>query len=154
LAHGAAHDLPSALAAMKSGGVHSPRASQRVPTIVFHGAEDSTVNARNGAAIAAQAAAGDAESEHLRAEVHAHVAPGGRPYTRTIHADAAGHPVVEHWLLKDAGHAWSGGSASGSFTDPGGPDASEEMIRFFFAQPCDKAAIVLKSSFSSMGFMR
>ncbi len=59
---------------------------------------------------------------------------GGRRCERTVLSDATGRPLVEQWLLHGAGHAWSGGSSTGSFTDPHGPDASAEIARFFLAQ--------------------
>jgi poly(3-hydroxybutyrate) depolymerase len=59
----------------------------------------------------------------------------GHAYTRSIYHDASGHAVMEGWLIHGAGHGWSGGSPDGSFTDPHGPDASQEMIRFFHTHP-------------------
>jgi poly(3-hydroxybutyrate) depolymerase len=57
--------------------------------------------------------------------------PNGHRYTRTTHRHVDGTPLGEHWVVHGAGHAWSGGSAAGSYTDGKGPDASREMMRFF-----------------------
>jgi poly(hydroxyalkanoate) depolymerase family esterase len=150
LAYASAHDIPSAMAAMKGGrsglaggGVPFTAAASRgvtaaVPTIVFHGDRDHTVQHSNGVRIVDQA--NDAfmaggEGVESRSSTHRATAPGGRSYSRTVHADVNGTSLIESWTLHGAGHAWSGGHASGSYTDGSGPDASAEMIRFFFALP-------------------
>ena len=100
-----------------------------VPTIVFHGDQDTTVNPCNGDQVIAQSRGGLPTG--LRTRVETGQVPGGHAYSRTLHADASGRPVLEHWVIRGAGHAWSGGSPAGSYTDPRGPDASREMLRFF-----------------------
>ncbi|MDB5872073.1 MAG: Esterase, depolymerase [Ramlibacter sp.] len=131
LATGAAKDLPSAFGAMRSGPqIVVPAAASGIPTIVFHGDADSTVHPGNGGHVIAA-------SVHKEADVEAAqgVAAGGRHYTRELHRAPGGGPVVaEHWVVHGAPHAWSGGSAKGSYTDPQGPDASAEMVRFFLGQ--------------------
>jgi poly(hydroxyalkanoate) depolymerase family esterase len=136
LACGAARDMPSAFAAMRQGGTpHHGGVEQPVPTIVFHGDRDTTVNPVNGDQVIAQSKVG----LDLRTTVSRGQAPGGINYSRTVECDDSGHPMLEHWVLHGAGHAWSGGSPAGSYTEPKGPDASREMMRFFLEQPKPKA---------------
>ena len=126
LACGSARDIPSALAAMRAGEPGSP-GGRPVPTIVFHGASDATVSPRNGEHVAAQSA-GDAK---LRPKVEHGRSAGGMAYSRTQHLDGEGRALVEHWVVEGAGHAWSGGRPGGSYTEPRGPEASREIVRFF-----------------------
>ena len=112
-------------------------AAAAVPTIVFHGDSDTTVSPRNGEQVVAQAG----RSGHLAHPVD----PGPVPRRARLHplasmATRTARPVLEHWLLHGAGHAWSGGSPAGSYTDPRGPDASREMLRFFLGQQKPAAA--------------
>ncbi|QJQ97022.1 PHB depolymerase family esterase [Halomonas sp. PA5] len=173
LPHAAAHDLPSALAAMQGGagtrshvnvpgmkmsgmhrsgmagsGINSQEAGTRrsnfgqqgsgsaskgkIPAVIFHGDRDSTVHPCNGQRVAAQYVDPDAVSQTR--EERGQVA-NGHGYTRTLHHDASDHVLMEQWTIHGAGHAWAGGSARGSYTDPKGPDASKEMLRFFLAHP-------------------
>jgi poly(hydroxyalkanoate) depolymerase family esterase len=137
LACGAASDMPSAFAAMRQGEFPAPSASgdisavaghgATVPTIVFHGDRDTTVHPRNGDHVIAQSkGATNAQTRVQRGQI-----AGGHAYTRTLHTDASGRAILEHWEIHGAGHAWSGGSPAGSYTDPRGPDAAREMLRFF-----------------------
>ena len=139
LACGAARDLPSAFAAMRQGGaghIHPAGKSggtgrHPVPAIVFHGDRDSTVHPRNADEVIAQSAL----DAHMRTRVEEGSVPGGHAYTRTLYENGAGNAVLEQWAIHGAGHAWAGGSPAGSYTDPQGPDATREMVRFFLDHP-------------------
>jgi poly(3-hydroxybutyrate) depolymerase len=120
------------------GGSVAEGARQVVPTIVFHADQDGTVNLRNGDQVIAQAKA--AAATGLQAKVERGQVPGGHAYSRTLHTDASGQPMLEQWVIHGGGHAWSGGSSAGSYTDPRGPDASREMLRFFLDHPHPAAA--------------
>jgi poly(hydroxyalkanoate) depolymerase family esterase len=148
----AAHDLISAFAAMRSGttpvcprddGI--PEATPHpplVPTIVFHGDRDTTVHPCNGNQVITQW-----ETNQAKGKLHTEIGTNpqitvqrgqvsnGHAYTHTTYHDSSGQAIVEQWLIHGAGHAWSGGSPSGSFTDPRGPDAAQEMLRFFYEHP-------------------
>jgi poly(hydroxyalkanoate) depolymerase family esterase len=131
LACGAAIDLPSALLAMRQGGGFDHQAASAgrptVPTIVFHGDHDSTVHPNNGDQVIERSM----RATSTERNVHRGQVAGGHAFTRTVHSDTSGRHVFEHWSIHGAGHAWSGGSSAGSYTDPRGPDATREMLRFF-----------------------
>jgi poly(3-hydroxybutyrate) depolymerase len=123
-----AKDLASAFAAMRQGGSPLQEGARHpLTTIVFHGDRDKTVNQLNGDQVIDQSKAGI----ELYPTITSGQSAGGISYTRTIQADGSGRPMLEQWVLHGAGHNWSGGSPAGSYTDPRGPDASREMLRFF-----------------------
>lgn len=175
LAPGAASNVFEALSAMKSGST-APYGSEgseianavaanvgAMPTIVFHGDLDHTVHSRNGEqvievalgrsamadAVDAAGNIGDRQISALLADnpqmEHGESARGQR-YTRFTHHDVQGHIAAEYWQLHGAGHAWSGGNAEGSYTDPSGPDATREMLRFFFAHPAPAESLAMQNA--------
>lgn len=141
LPYASARDVPSALATMKgrgpaAGAAHPATVARAVPTIVFHGDRDHTVQHSNGQQIVQQALRAHGARNGgatLQTSSQSGTSAAGRRFTRTVHSDAAGRACVENWTLHGAGHAWSGGDASGSYTDKLGPDASAEMLRFFMS---------------------
>jgi poly(3-hydroxybutyrate) depolymerase len=139
LPYGVARDMPSAFKAMQGGGESRAVAGRGVPTIVFHGDRDTTVNQRNGPQILGRwvspgSAGGGANARPL-ATVKKGQIPNGHSYTRSTYHDVDGKPVAEGWSIHGAGHAWAGGDPRGSYTDSRGPDASSEMMRFFLEHP-------------------
>jgi poly(hydroxyalkanoate) depolymerase family esterase len=153
LAPGAAQDLASAFSAMQGGGVSktppdestgrsSGSSEMSVPVIVFHGDRDTTVHPRNSEQLLAYYRTADATPGGRDAAgkpvppvaVRKGQVPDGHAYTRATQCDADGRPVMEQWTVHGLGHAWSGGSRAGSYTDVKGPDASAEMVRFFHQQ--------------------
>ena len=135
LACGAAKDLPSAFSAMRQGGSPPQAVRPLLPTIVFHGDRDNTVSPLNGDQVIAQSKGG----MKLHRTISRGQSVGGISYTCTVHMDESGSAVLEQWVLHGAGHAWSGGSPAGSYTDPRGPDASREMLRFFLERSTGRA---------------
>lgn len=149
---GSAASVAEAFAVMGSGepeALAAPAGAadgrKPVPIIVFHGDQDRTVHPRNGermiAATLERASAINGQGgDAARARVERGVSERGREYTRTVHEDHDGSPLAEHWLVHGSGHAWSGGRPEGSYTDVQGPDATREMLRFFFEHPQSSGA--------------
>lgn len=110
-----------------------------VPTIVFHGTNDTTVYPCNGHEAAEQATVtndlaldgSDNGSVDYTADVTNTGSGSSLSYTEYEYHDAQGRAVVEKYIVDGMGHAWSGGASGGSYTAPGGPDASRLIWDFF-----------------------
>ena len=132
LPYGSAKDVPTAFAAMAGSSqtpVSSAQRTANVRSIVFHGTADGTVHPSNGASIYQQATDGGA-SQTIETKHQGET--GGRSFERRIASPVNAAPTLEFWSVDGLGHHWSGGKPEGSYTDPKGPNASAEMIRFFF----------------------
>lgn len=135
MANGAGADVPSAAQMVSAMGAHATA----IPTLVIHGESDAVVSPKNARETSAQwvgvhnqlrAARGESL---LSSPVESTTEEQGYTAHRTEWRDADGNAAVVQLLVKELGHAWSGGSSEGSFTDPKGPDASL-LIASFGAQ--------------------
>ena len=156
LEYGAADSALAAVAAQRSGGPDPDRqgrlafesarpAEARVlPAIVFHGEEDGVVDVVNAHQTLSQWAQTNdyaedgADDDGVAGEPDEALpgqSPGGYDYVRYVYERPGGDALMEKWIIEDLGHAWSGGDTDGSFADPDGPNASEEMVRFFRQHP-------------------
>jgi poly(hydroxyalkanoate) depolymerase family esterase len=156
LAFKAATTVETGLAAMKQGGPDprqqgllafqeirsNPRSKsiRRLPVIVFHGDADPYLNPINGDQVIEQWATtndylddgkGNGSVKSEPAQTIQGSVPEGHQFTKSVYNDRSGKLLLERWIVKGLGHAWSGSPAAAPFADPKGPNASEEMWRFF-----------------------
>lgn len=155
LQYKAAGDASEALVVQQTGGPDPDRQGRLaylsareeariVPAIVFHGEDDRVVDVVNGHQALAQWAqtndlAHDGTDNDSISDEPADVLrerePDGYDYVRELHEDPEGEGIMEKWIVEELGHDWSGGDPEGSYTDPEGPDASAELVRFFGEHP-------------------
>lgn len=117
--------------------------AREVPTISFQGTSDTVVYPINGNQVVQQwmetdyLASGGVYNANFSSPntiINGQV-PFGQAYTEYIWNDNNGREVQEYWVVYYMGHAWSGGSAAGSYTDPYGPSASQAIYTFFMNHP-------------------
>jgi poly(hydroxyalkanoate) depolymerase family esterase len=155
VAYASAHSVFSGITTMRRGGPDPRRQpirsetstaeiARNLPLILFHGDRDRLVDKINAEQIIAQWLAArtggtdgqrGSRTDDLRIDVVQSQAPGGYSYTRTVYYDPQERAVMEKWIIHQAGHAWVGGDARAMYTDPLGPNASAEMVRFFLGHP-------------------
>ena len=142
IAYGAATSIANALAAMHTGApdpaglssivVKAMGSARHFPAIVFQGKADKSVNFINGEQVVSQLN-GLYQPKSLVRLSEKNGETAGYHFITRVYGN--GRPLVEEWVVAELGHAWSGGSKEGTYTDPNGPDASREMIRFFLEHP-------------------
>ncbi|TYS68502.1 PHB depolymerase family esterase [Sutcliffiella horikoshii] len=151
LEYKAATSMTGAFTAMSSGG---PSPNQQgnaaylamgsrakvLPVIVFHGTSDYTVYPINGDQVIsqwsitndlAQNGTNDSWIDDQPERTENLTVTGGKNYSVSDYEGGDGNVWMKKVTVQSMGHAWSGGSSQGSYTDPQGPDASRMMWEFF-----------------------
>ena len=143
IAYGAATSVADAMKAMGAGAadpaslpaavVNGMGSKRYFPAIVFQGAADKSVKVVNVSQVVSQLSESYAPGGLKQLSATPGLSEGGYHFTKTVYGNA--RPLIELWIVDELGHAWSGGSSEGTYTDPKGPDASREMIRFLLEHP-------------------
>ena len=153
LEYKAATSMMGAFTAMSSGGADPVNCGQAayqamgsnarvVPTLIFHGSSDATVVPKNAEQLVTQWLTTNDYADNGKKDGSISSSPastqqgqvsGGRAYTVTTYLDSEGQVCVQKYLVTSMGHAWSGGSTAGSYTDPNGPNQSAITWAFFQA---------------------
>ena len=140
-----ASDVPGAFAAMRGGGVDAPAQAAAakeamgeharvVPLIAIHGTADTLSRPAATEGLVRQFVALHEliTGEPLPPPDTSRKVVNGYPVEVRSYADAPG-VVLEHWVVSGLAHALPGGSPGARWTDPKGPDAAGEMLRFFLS---------------------
>ena len=150
---GAASTVMEGVGAMSKGAADTGRLAQvahdamgprarTIPAIIVQGADDPVVRPVNAThtrdawlAMNEMALRGGQESRIAdRVPRRSDSTAGGLAFVRECFgAPDARACEVETVLVSGLGHAWSGGSSLGTFTDERGPDATAEIFRFLLA---------------------
>jgi len=118
--------------------------ARSIPVVVFHGDADAVAAPINGQQVTEQWLATDDWADDgahngsvptTAASTVTSQVPNGRSYDRSQFDDHAGALLIDYYVVHGAGHAWPGGPASATFTDPTGPDATAISYDFFVAHP-------------------
>ncbi len=134
VAMGNIRSLRGAMSAMRGNGGSGSggKLPSQLPTIVFHGDNDRVVHPSNAGGFLTNLER--SRSGPLLSQSRSGRSAGGRDFTRKTYKTKTGEVMLEEWTVHGSGHGWSGGRAAGSHTDPAGPDASREMLRFFLSR--------------------
>lgn len=143
---GVARDVMGGLAAMKSGGPDPDSLARlgfaamgdkarAIPILVIHGNADVVVTPVASRRIVVQFRAIQAASGVRTTTDSVAGEANGYPYTLLRARDGKGRALIEAWFVDSLGHALSGGATGSRWTDPRGPDAAREMLRFFLEHP-------------------
>ncbi len=137
MAQGEAETAVHGRAAHAAGGQHA----RPIPSIVIHGSADRTVAPANALAVLRQSMTANhlASPHRCENDVGRPTTSGREPgrghgqysHTRSRWNDKKGALMHELMVIDGLGHAWSGGTAGGSYADPRGPSAAEAIWTFF-----------------------
>jgi poly(hydroxyalkanoate) depolymerase family esterase len=120
-----------------------------LPVVVFQGDQDTTVPPINADQLVRQwqvtadwadDGTKNGSVPRLAAKTSTTRSTAGSTATVANYMDAHGQELVQRWLVRGMGHAWSGGCSCAQYSNPGGPDATSAMYDFFMSHPMPQSS--------------